>query len=60
MLDIRNQIVRLRWSIICSYVLAFTKLMLAFVSFSLFLGINALYTGAIGLGKHQGVLVECQ
>ncbi|MHC5375204.1 hypothetical protein ACYSNU_15660 [Enterococcus sp. LJL120] len=56
MLDIKNQVVRLKWSAIGSYGIACGKFIFALLSFSIFLGVNAFYTAAIGLGKHQGVL----
>ncbi|MBS7577600.1 MULTISPECIES: hypothetical protein [unclassified Enterococcus] len=56
MLDIKNQIIRLKWSSFGSYSLAAGKLILAIFSLSFFLLINALYTAIVGYGKHQSVI----
>lgn len=56
LLDFRNQMVRLKWSSVGSYAMAAVKMGVAFFSFSIFLGINALYTVVVGIGKHQSVI----
>lgn len=56
MLDITNPITRLKWSSIGSYGMAAGKLIVAILSFSVFLLINAFYTAIIGYGKHQSIL----
>lgn len=55
MLDIRNQVVRLKWSSLGSYLMAIGKLLVAVTTFSIFLALNGLYTAAIGYGKHQSI-----
>lgn len=56
MLNIKDQVVRLKWSSLGSYALAGGKLAMAITSFSIFLGMNAFYTAVIGYGKHQSVI----
>lgn len=56
MFNIKEQAVRLKLSAYWSYALAVGKLIFAIMTSSLFLGINAFYTGIIAYGKGQSVL----
>ncbi|MFC4771305.1 hypothetical protein [Enterococcus hermanniensis] len=56
MLNLRDQAIRLRWSSFASFGIAVGKLIVAIMTFSIFLGINAFYTATIGYGKHQSAV----
>lgn len=56
MLNIRDQVIRLKWSSFASFGIAIGKLLFAIMTLSLFLGINAFYTATIGYGKYQSAL----
>ena len=56
MLNVKDYQIRLRWSSIGSFALALGKIILACMSFSIFLGINGIYTAIVAYGKHLSLI----
>lgn len=56
MLNIQDQVFRMKLSSLTSFIIAFAKLLFSLMTFSIFIGINAFYTATIGYGKHQSAL----